>query len=131
MIKQSALIEDVKRSVAIVGDEKAMKNRSDEIKKQTADHADRIRKLTESNRKTIRHLNEEIKPRLNMITNKIKLMESSKDIKLEVGIGVCEIRLVRLKKILVIFNVLVDTNEIRSSLSRCFGLTEEPKSISW
>lgn len=83
-MKQRAYVEDVKRSVAIAGNEKDKKTQIGEISKERSTYADRVRSLSDANRKAIRQLSEEINPRLNSITNKIKQLENSKNVKLEV-----------------------------------------------
>lgn len=98
-IKQRVLVEDVKRSVAIAGNEKDKQSQFDEIAKERTVYSDKIRLLSDLNRKTIRRLNDEIKPRLTSITNKIKQMENTKNVKLEVRI----LKFVRFCKIKIFF----------------------------
>lgn len=83
-MKQRALVEDVKRSVAVAGTEQDKKIQIDAIMQERKTYADKVRFLLDSNRKAIRQLNEEIKPRLNSINNKIAQLENSKNVKLEV-----------------------------------------------
>lgn len=86
IMKQRAFVEDVKRSAAIAGSETDKKAQIDEIMKERSTYAEKVRSLSDSNRKTIRQLSEEITPRLNNVTNKIKQLENSKNVKLEVRI---------------------------------------------
>ncbi|KAG4065304.1 hypothetical protein HA402_012746 [Bradysia odoriphaga] len=83
LVKQRALLEDVKRAVAVAGSEEDKKIQLEEIKKERIAHVEKIRSLTEGNRQVVYKLNEEINPRLRSIDNKIKQMENSKNVKLE------------------------------------------------
>lgn len=125
ILKQRAIVDDVKRAAAIAGSEKDRKTQIDEIMKERSTYADKVRSLSDLNRRTVRQLSEEINPRLNSITNKIKQLENSKNIKLEVRI--CVTCFVAKRFFMLVF--LVATDEIRSSLSGSYVAASEPKSI--
>lgn len=84
LIKQRALVEDVKRSAAIAGSEQDRKTQMEQIKNDRIALVEKVRGLSDENRKYLKLLNEENQPRLRSINNKIKEMENSKNVRLEV-----------------------------------------------
>ncbi|KAJ6649475.1 Structural maintenance of chromosomes protein 5, partial [Pseudolycoriella hygida] len=83
ILKQKVLIEDVKKSVEIAGKETNRKTQIDAIMTERSQFSEQIHKLADLNRATVRKLSDEINPHLNSVTNKIKLLENSKNIRLE------------------------------------------------
>lgn len=85
LVKQRALVEDVKKAVEIAGSDSDRKLQLEQLKKKRTEYTEKIRSLSELNRSKIHELSEEITPSLNTITRKIKAMENSSAVKLEVG----------------------------------------------
>ncbi len=88
VLKQKVLLDDVNRAIEKAGTEQDRKIQIDEITKERSGYAEKVRSLSDQNRRTLRELNEEILPRLNLITSKIRQMENSKNVKLEVRISI-------------------------------------------